>query len=158
VNASRNDIQPSTTHSEWGAGHPHLIVSRDGTHRVFDLAVDSVRIGGSPESELSLTDIDPLHAEILHDVNDEYVLIPHGAMDLSHAPMYIESVDAEGEILRTGARFTMGGWTFVYARDEYADHGRPYGGREGGEGTHQPRQPERPDYTGDTPADAPAGS
>jgi hypothetical protein len=48
----------------------------------------------------------------------------------------------------------MGPWTFVYARDEYADHGRPYGGREGGEGTHQPRQPERPDYTGDAPLES----
>jgi hypothetical protein len=66
--------------------------------------------------------------------------------------MYIEAVDAEGAILRTGARFTMGGWTFVYARDEFADHGRPYGGREGGEGTYQPQQPERPDYTGDASA------
>jgi hypothetical protein len=151
VNASRDDTTPGTTHGSWGAGHPHLIVSQDGTHRIFNLESDNVRIGSAVDSELRLADIDPLHAQIVHDVHDEYVLIPHGEMDLSHAPMYIEAVDAEGAILRTGARFTMGGWMFVYARDEFADHGRPYGGREGGEGTHQSRQPERPDYTGSHP-------
>ena len=29
----------------------------------------------------------------------------------------------------------------VYAREEYADHGRPYGGRVGGEVGHQKAQP-----------------
>ena len=53
----------------------------------------------------------------------------------------------------TGAQFTIGDWMLVFSRDEYADHGRPYGGRNGGEGTHQERQPERPDYpaTGEIP-------
>jgi hypothetical protein len=51
------------------------------------------------------------------------------------------------QTLRTGARFTIGEWTLVYARDECADHGRPYGGRLGGEYSDQPLQPERPDYS-----------
>jgi len=40
----------------------------------------------------------------------------------------------------------MGEWRFTFARDEYADHGRPFGGREGGELADQPVQPPRPDY------------
>ena len=32
------------------------------------------------------------------------------------------------------------------SEDEYADHGRPWGGREGGELSDQPPQPQRPDY------------
>jgi hypothetical protein len=142
---------PTTTHATWGAGHPHLIVSQGGTHRIFNIEADSVRIGSAPDAELRLPGIDPLHAEIRHDDYDEYVLIPHGRANTSTPLVHIPTVDAEGEVLRTGARFTMGPWAFVFAREEYADHGRPYGGRQGGEGAHQHRQPHRPDYTGPHP-------
>jgi predicted GNAT family acetyltransferase len=46
----------------------------------------------------------------------------------------------------------MGAWRLVFARDEFADHGRPYGGRNGGEGAHQRRQAPRPDYAAQHPA------
>ena len=62
--------------------------------------------------------------------------------------------DDRSEILRTGARFTLGKWELVFVRAEFADHGRPYGGRQGGEGTKQKPQPARPDYAhGGTVAD-----
>jgi hypothetical protein len=46
-------------------------------------------------------------------------------------------------ILRTGCRLEVGDWVLVFARDEHADHGRPYGGRIGGELGHQRPQPAR---------------
>ena len=46
-------------------------------------------------------------------------------------------------LLRTGARIELGPWTLLYAREEHADHGRPYGGRIGGELGHQRPQPRR---------------
>ncbi|HSP75244.1 MAG TPA: hypothetical protein VLO31_03400, partial [Cryobacterium sp.] len=48
-----------------------------------------------------------------------------------------------GQILRTGARIEMGPWRLAFFREEYADHGRPYGGRVGGEFAVQKPQPSR---------------
>jgi len=137
--------KPTTTHAEWGSGHPHLIISRDGDHQVFHLKEEVVHIGSSDDNQVQLPDIDALHASIVHDERDEYVLTMHGPGEMnavSHARPGEERV----EILRTGARFTADGWTFVFSREEFADHGRPYGGREGGELSDQSAQPARPDY------------
>ena len=41
-------------------------------------------------------------------------------------------------------RVEVGAWTMTFFREEFADHGRPYGGRVGGEIGHQRPQPERP--------------
>jgi len=146
MNSPTHATHPTTTHATWGSGHPHLILSKGGTHHIFNLDADVVRIGSAPDCELQLPEIQPLHAEIRHDEYDEYVLILHGGATTSTAPVPLPSVGAEGEVLRTGARFTLGPWAFVFAREEAADHGRPYGGRQGGEGAHQRRQPPRPDY------------
>jgi hypothetical protein len=140
------DDEAMTTHAEWGSGAPHLLVSRGGEDRdVFDLTEDEITIGSVAGGSLVLAGTDPVHATIIHDDRDEYVLTLHGAgeMNASTEP------DRDGvrtEVLRTGARFTMGEWTLVFGRAEYADHGRPFGGREGGELSDQPPQPERPDY------------
>jgi hypothetical protein len=44
---------------------------------------------------------------------------------------------------RTGARIDIGPHSLAFLREEYADHGRPHGGREGGEigpqRSHRPR-------------------
>lgn len=149
--------RPTTTHAEWGAGDPHLIVTRDGLHQTFALDGDHARIGAGEECELRLSDLQPLHAQIEHDDRDEYVLVLLGpASETSGSPTGEAARDAApdangaatGQVLRSGAQFVLGPWRFVYERAEYADHGRPYGGREGGEGTDQPTQPARPDYTG----------
>ncbi|MFC5432868.1 hypothetical protein ACFPJ2_04175 [Microbacterium suwonense] len=137
---------PTTTHAEWGAGDPRLLVSRDDADRfVHHLTTDVVTIGSGDDCTLALAGAAALHATITHDDRDEYVLTMHGAgrMNASSPPgEHGERV----ETLRTGARFTIGDWTLVFSREEFADHGRPYGGREGGEGGRQNRQPERPDY------------
>lgn len=137
---------PMTTHAEWGAGAPHLLVSRHGEDRtVFDLTDDETSIGSAEGSNLVLAGTDAVHATIVHDDQDEYVLTLHGAgqMNASTEP---RPDGVRSEVLRTGARFTLGEWMLVFEREEYADHGRPFGGREGGEFSYQPRQPDRPDY------------
>lgn len=139
---------PTTTHAEWGAGHPHLRITRDGERREFPLEADLVRIGSAEGNELVLPDTDPVHATVTHDERDEYVLVLHGEGEMNaSAGVDATHGDERTETLRTGARFTAGPWTLVFGREEFADHGRPYGGRLGGEYSDQPLQGERPDYS-----------
>lgn len=137
-----------TTHAAWGAGEPRLLVSRhDDDRTVFELTGDRAIIGSGTGSDLVLEGADAVHATIVHDDRDEYVLTLHGAGEMN-ANSEVGPAGERSEILRTGARFTIGEWMLVFARDEFADHGRPYGGREGGELSDQPAQPQRPDYRG----------
>ncbi|WP_460796671.1 FHA domain-containing protein [Microbacterium sp. GXF0217] len=141
---------PTTTHDAWGAGDPHLRITRDDDRLVYHLRDDVVQIGSAAGSDLVLAGADPVHATITHDERDEYVLTLHGEGETSAA-----SQDVSGErtqILRTGASFTIGEWELVFGREESADHGRPYGGRQGGEYSDQPLQPPRPDYRADDAA------
>ncbi len=144
-----DDDGAMTTHAEWGSGAPHLLVSRGGDDRsVFDLTEDEITIGSAEGSALVLSGTDPVHATIVHDDRDEYVLTLHGEGEMN-ASTEPDHDGVRTEVLRTGARFTLGEWTLVFGRAEYADHGRPFGGREGGELSDQPPQPERPDYSAD---------
>jgi hypothetical protein len=136
----------TTTHAEWGAGAPRLLVSREGDDRsVFPLTEDEATIGSAEGNSLVLPGTDSVHATIVHDDRDEYVLTLHGTGEMNANPEP-DHDDTRSEVLRTGARFTLGDWTLVFSREEYADHGRPFGGREGGELSDQLPQPERPDY------------
>ncbi|MEV7632218.1 FHA domain-containing protein [Microbacterium sp. NPDC089318] len=145
--------QPTTTHAEWGAGDPHLrITSPEEDRTVFALRDERVTIGSGADCSLVIPDADAVHATIIHDERDEYVLTLHGAGEMNANPTPGERGD-RSEILRTGARFTVAGWTLVFGREEYADHGRPFGGREGGELDDQPPQPVRPDYHAEREAD-----
>lgn len=140
---------PTTTHATWGAGDPHLIVARiddeEAPHTTFALREDRVRIGSAADAELVLEATDSVHAQIVHDERDEYVLTLFGEGEMNAGPFGADG--PRTEILRTGARFTLGPWRLVFSRAEFADHGRPFGGREGGEGEHQKSQPPRPEYT-----------
>jgi hypothetical protein len=135
----------TTTHAEWGAGGPRLLVSGEDQRFTFDLTEDEIAIGSAPDAGLRLAGLDPLHAVVRHDDADEYVVVFRGEGE-SAIPLDVEGA-GERMVLRSGARFALGPWTFVFQRAEYADHGRPYGGREGGEGDRQRPQPPRPDYT-----------
>lgn len=140
--------EPTTTHAEWGAGKPHLLVTDGQKARLmFNITVDQVTIGSAADSTLLLPGAEPLHATIAHDGRDEYVLTMHGPGEMN--ANRAEDGDTRSEVLRTGAHFSIGQWRFTFGREEYADHGRPYGGREGGELSDQDSQPERPDYTHD---------
>lgn len=144
--AESDGEQPTTTHAEWGAGDPHLrITSPEGDRTVFPLREDRVTVGSGADCSLRIPDADAVHATIVHDERDEYVLTLHGAGEMNANPTPGEEGD-RSEILRTGAHFTVAGWNLVFGREEYADHGRPFGGREGGELDDQPPQPARPDY------------
>lgn len=147
---------PTTTHAEWGAGNPRLRITRDDERTEFALEADEVRIGSAAGNELRLTETDPVHATITHDDRDEYVLTMHGDGEMSANPTAVATHPGDAsQTLRTGARFTAGPWTFVFAREEFADHGRPFGGRKGGEYSDQPLQPPRPDYAaGEAPESA----
>lgn len=133
----------TTTHAGWGAGHPRIVATSEDERFVHELDCDLTHIGSAEDSDLNLPNADALHAKILHYTNDEYVLTMVGP-----------GVTSSGrhEVLRTGAHFTAGPWQLVFVRDEYAEHGRPYGGRRGGELAHQRPQMPRPDYAKEHPA------
>src|SRR5690606_6973958 len=125
--------RPTTTHAEWGAGNPRLLITSDTDRFVHDLTDDLTRIGSAGGSEVLLAETDPLHATVEHDERDEYVLTLHGEGEMSANPHAAGTHEGErSQTLRTGARFTAGPWALVFTREEFADHGRPYGGREGG--------------------------
>lgn len=129
----------TTTHHTRGSGRPRLIFVQDSATwngqvpREFTLSREIVRIGSDASSDVQLAGLDGLHAEIVHNADDEYVLVPHGKV--------AGSVASTGEsVLRTGARIQMGQWCLAYFREEFADHGRPFGGRSGGELAYQAPQ------------------
>src|SRR5690606_24105370 len=135
---------------------PHLRVTRGDERFVHHLVTDEVRVGSAEGNELRLAETDPVHATITHDERDEYVLTLHGEGEMNANPRTAETGSGlsanpseKSEILRTGAHFTAGPWTLVFGREEFADHGRPYGGREGGELDEQAPLPTRPDYSGE---------
>lgn len=133
----------TTTHAAPGAGSPRLTLSW-GNHRwpserrtVYWLDGETTRIGSGSDADIRLDELDELHAEVRHDEDDEYVV-------LGHSPeTWVHGERRESALLRTGTRLQVGPWTLVYTREEYADHGRPYGGRIGGELGHQRSQPPR---------------
>lgn len=132
--------QVTTTHHTRGSGRPRLIFVQDSetwngqVPREVNLTQEKLVIGSAPEADLVLEGLLPQHATVEHNADDEYVLIPSGPVR--------GSVQPEGpSILRTGARVQLGDWCLAYFREEYADHGRPFGGRSGGELAYQ-----RPQY------------
>ena len=143
MSAQKHTPRVTTTHGTWGSGEPHLRIRHGDHHVLVALSVEEMRIGSGPEVDVMLPPAKPLHAVIRHDARDEYVLTMYGDGRMSAVT---SNVDGRILILRTGATFTIGGWEFVFVRDEASDHGRPYGGRQGGEGAHQRRQAARPDY------------
>ena len=142
----------TTTHYTRGSGRPRLIFvvgskNWDGRPpRQFDLMPETTTIGSSPDADLRLDGLRPIHAEIRHDRDDEYVLFPIGEAASGATPpsgSRGESAGSRGQVLRTGARIELGPWRMAFFREEFADHGRPYGGRVGGELAYQKPQPAR---------------
>ncbi len=145
----------TTTHYIPGSGRPRLIFAVgsgvwDGSRpREFDLLPDRTLIGSGPDADLQLDGLAPIHAEIRHERDDEYVLYPFDATGGGSAPE--PGRPAPGpRVLRTGARIELGTWRLAYYREEFADHGRPHGGRQGGELAIQKPQPPKP-YPGRAP-------
>lgn len=139
----------TTTHYTPGSGRPRLIfavgdATWDGSRpREFDLLPTKTVIGSGEEADLRLPGLAPVHAEIRHEGDDEYVLYGFDVVGGGGAREQGPGRGGGGRILRTGARIELGDWRLAYFRAEFADHGRPYGGRVGGEFARQRKQPPR---------------
>jgi hypothetical protein len=96
-------------------------------------------IGSDSGCDVVLPDGMGVQVEIGLDDRDEFVVD-----DLAGGVATVDGRAAHGLTLHTGDRLQIGPWEAVFQRDEASDHGRPYGGRQGGEGSHQPPQPARP--------------
>jgi hypothetical protein len=140
--------QVTTTHYLPGSGRPRLIfavasATWDGrAPREFNLLPETTVIGSSETADLVLPGLDPVHARIVHDDRDEYVLYVTGTEPPSETAL-LDARPNDGRILRTGALIALGTWRLAFFREEFADHGRPFGGRAGGELAVQRPQPER---------------
>lgn len=141
----------TTTHYLPGSGRPRLIFVIGSKNwngqmpREFNLLPNGTTIGSGVEADLQLAGLSPVHAEIRHTADDEYVLYPIG--ELSGSSRLPESSGRKdgGQVLRTGTRIELGQWKMAYFREEFADHGRPHGGRVGGELSRQkPQRDTRP--------------
>ena len=134
----RQPRRVTTTHDPLGGGSPRLIFppadSAGERTQVFFLRRGTTTVGSSPESTLRLDGLADTQAEIRRDERDEYVLHPRE----SAVPTRVNgTVVSTPQLLRTGTRIDLGSARMVYFRAEDADHGRPYGGRIGGELGHQ---------------------
>jgi hypothetical protein len=144
-------VASTTTHDPALGGAPRLIVVRgeEGNlphetaelERFFPLN-DGVTTLGT-DGDVRLTGTDTHLAEIVHDEFDEYVYVQQSGT----VPARINGEPITRHPLRTGDRLELGPWTLTYFREEYADHGRPFGGRQGGEGAVQESQPSRAEIT-----------
>lgn len=138
--ARRVRVRPTTTNDPARGGQPRLVLVRDSyrpgeRQPIYWLGEATCRIGSGADCDIRLPGLRELHAEVIHDDNDEFVVV-------AHAPAtYVHGAPAIRAILRTGARLQVGDWTLAFARAEYADHGRPFAGRIGGELGHQRPQP-----------------
>lgn len=128
----------TTTHYTPGSGRPRLVLVRTdhgpgpGSLKEFNLVDDITIIGSGTDCTLRLDGLNDVHAEIRHDGMDEYVLVSRGPVGGSSFGRQEDKVR-----LRTGSRLEMGPWRMIFLRAEYADHGRPFGGRQGGEFAYQ---------------------
>lgn len=136
----------STTHDPDRGGLPRLITA-PGSHprpgdaqAVFHLRDDVTTIGSEATCDIRLPGLAPRHAEVRHDERDEFVLVRLSAP----GDTLVNGAPVDTSVLRTASRVQLGEWTMSFYREEYADHGRPYGGRVGGELGHQRAQPPRP--------------
>ncbi|MGZ4457144.1 MAG: FHA domain-containing protein [Nocardioides sp.] len=139
----------TTTHDPAHGGDPRLVVApsehpwpgdRRGVHH---LTAEVTTIGSAEDCDIVVPDLEDYVAQVRHDRDDEYVVVRLGAP----GTVRVTGEAVAARILRTGSRLTVGARddaTLTFAREEYADHGRPFGGRAGGEIGHQRPQPPRP--------------
>ncbi|QYJ03260.1 FHA domain-containing protein [Nocardioides panacisoli] len=131
----------TTTHDPHRGGHPRLVLTGRADSGqalqwdVFDLADGTTTIGSDESSDIRLAGVAGEHAVVVHDERDELVIHSRDG------GVFVHGRAVDQQMLRSGARVQVGEWLLTYMRDEYADHGRPYGGRLGGEIGYQRPQP-----------------
>lgn len=135
----------TTTHDPAHGGDPRLVQAPredwwpGDARAVHHLRGEVTVFGSADDCDVPLPGVDPYVAEVRHDAEDEYVLVRLG----TPGTVRVNGEPVAARTLRTGSRVQLGGHTFSFVREEYADHGRPYGGRVGGELGHQKPQPPR---------------
>jgi hypothetical protein len=130
------EMKVTTTHDPQGGGRPRLILALGGSApartepREFDLRHGVTVIGSGADADLQLPGLGDHHAEVRRrDDDDEYVWVDLGVP----AGSRVDGQPMGEQELHTGDRIEVGPWTLTFFREEFADHGRPYGGRQGGE-------------------------
>ncbi len=142
--ARRPSRRVTTTHDPDRGGSPRLILPLGAYPKagdqptVFPLRDDVTTIGSGADCDIRLAGLELLHAEIRHDGEDEFVLTQIGTADTR-----VHGAPVQSALLRTGSGIDLGERHLTFFREEYADHGRPYGGRVGGEFALQRTQPSR---------------
>jgi hypothetical protein len=137
-------MKRTTTHDPRGGGRARLVFALgetapgDTVQREFDLRHGVTTIGSGADTDLRLNGLGEHHAEVRRDEFDEYIYVDLG----TPAGSRIDGTPVSSQTLHTGDRIELGTWTLSYYREEFADHGRPYGGRQGGEGSVQRDQDE----------------
>lgn len=137
----------TTTHDPYGGGHPRLYLSDTRKPAMarevlsFPLLPGATVIGSGDDADLRLDGVDPVQAVVERTADDEYEIVPRGTT----LHTFVGGQELARQRLRTGSRIEIGPWRLTYVRDEHADHGRPYGGRIGGELGRQ-RGQEPPTY------------
>jgi predicted component of type VI protein secretion system len=132
----------TTTYDPSGGGRPRLFFALGGSapgvmqQREYDLEPGVTVIGSAPDADLQLAGLEGHHAEIRLEEGDEYVWVDLG----SAAGSSVNGNPMGQQGLHTGDRIELGSYTLTYGREEFADHGRPDGGREGGEFSGHPAQ------------------
>lgn len=114
-----------------GDGHPRLVFNVgedwDGSPaREFPLVAEVTTIGSSPSAELQLAGLLPEHARIVHEDDDEYVLIGSEGVDVESASAPNDATSPRN-VLRTGAKVQLGSWSMFFSRDELTEHGHTTG-------------------------------
>ncbi len=145
---ARRDRRPKTT-THGGGGAPRLVLEKEhlwGGERMPIYWLDTeTTIGSGSACDVRLPGLADLHAVVRHDEDDdEYVV------ELRDGAARVHGAAVGGRVvLRTGARLEVGDHVLAFFREEFADHGRPHGGRQGGEiGVQLPQEP-RPGRTRD---------
>jgi hypothetical protein len=141
---SANEPSDSSAASESApvrAGRPRLVIATDGHAPIgspeaagiqqgFALVDDVVTIGSAETQDVRLPGLEPEHGVIRRDAAaDEWVYSDVRASTGSR----VDGVLVESAGLHHGDRIELGAVTLVFQRAEAADHGRPDGGREGGD-------------------------
>ena len=142
----RRPRRVTTTHDADRGGYPRLVMAPPEAHFPGQtwpafLLGDVTTFGSDPGADIVLEGLRPWHAEVRRNEEDEFMvrpLSPTAPVRLNGAPLLEEG------LLRSGTKLSLGRHLLVYAREEYADHGRPYGGRIGGELGRQRSQPPAP--------------
>ena len=139
----------STTHDPMGGGKPRLIFASGGRELPADDGGASGRpadfallpgvttIGSGSTCDVRLPGLAERHAEIRRDAADEYIFVANDPAGRAT----VNGTQIGQRPLHTGDRIELGNWAMSFYREEFADHGRPYGGRQGSDRFHQQPEP-----------------